>query len=137
MAEVLLKKNILMFSWAWVVLTRTTINFINKDTMDIKYDKSVSRLIVIRSSLQQLRTELIESGRVLKRLLKKPFPCANAVCTAVEKIHDLLHREGICSVWISARVNVDDGCRFVTNRQVHAVSMLFILCLDFTEYSSA
>ncbi len=48
-------------------------NFINKDTMDIKYDKSVSRLIVIRSSLQQLRTELIESGRVLKRLLKKPL----------------------------------------------------------------
>ena len=137
MAEVLLKKNILMFSWAWVVLTRTTINFINKDTMDIKYDKSVSRLVVISSSLQQLRTELIESGRVLKGLLDVQYPGANLVLAAVETIHNLLHREGICSVWISARVDVDDGCRFVTNRQVHAVSMLFILCLDFTEYSSA
>ena len=114
------------------MLTRTTINFINKDTMSIKYDKNVSRLIVIGTSLQQLRTELIESGRVLKGLLKKPFPCADAVCTAVETIHSLLHREGICDVWISARVDVDDGCRFVTNRQVHAVSMVFILCLDCT-----
>jgi hypothetical protein len=126
-----------MFSWAWVVSTRTTINFINKDTMDIKYDKSVSRLIVIRSSLQQLRTELIESGRVLQGLLDVQYPGANSVLAAVETIHNLLHREGICSVWISARVDVDDGCRFVTNRQVHAVSMLFIFCLDFTEYSSA
>jgi hypothetical protein len=114
------------------VLTRTTINFINKDTMDIKYDKSVSRLVVISSSLQQLRTELIESGRVLKGLLDVQYPGANSVLAAVETIHNLLHREGICSVWISARVDVDDGCRFVTNRQVHAVSMLFILCLDCT-----
>ena len=105
--------------------------------MSINYNKKISRLIVIGSSLQQLRTELIESGRVLQGLLKKPFPSANAVCTAVETIHDLLHREGICSVWISACVDVDDGCRFVMNRQVHAVSMLFILCLDFTEYSGA
>jgi len=72
--------------------------------MNINYDKNIARLIVISSSLQQLRTELIESGRVLKGLLKKPFPCVNAVCTAVETIHNLLHREGICSVWVSARV---------------------------------
>ena len=100
--------------------------------MSINYNKNISRLIVIGSSLQQLRTELIESGRVLQGLLKKPFPSANAVLAAVETIHNLLHREGICSVWVSARVEVDDGCRFVTNRQVHAVSMLFILCLDCT-----
>jgi len=62
--------------------------------MSINYDKDISRLVVISSSLQQLRTELIESGRVLKRLLKKPFPGANAVLTAVETIHNLLHREG-------------------------------------------
>ena len=76
--------------------------------MDIKYDKSVSRLIVIRSSLQQLRTELIESGRVIQGLLDVQYPGANAVLAAVETIHNLLHREGICSVWVSARVEVDD-----------------------------
>jgi len=100
--------------------------------MSINYNKNISRLIVIGSSLQQLRTELIESGCVLQELLKKQFPNANAVLAAVEKIHNLLHREGICSVWVSARVKVDDECRFVMNRQVHAVSMLFILCLDCT-----
>jgi len=100
--------------------------------MSINYNKNISRLIVIGSSLQQLRTELIESSRVLQGLLKKPFPSANAVLAAVEKIHNLLRREGICSVWVSACVKVDDECRFVTNRQVHAVSMLFILCLDCT-----
>ena len=98
--------------------------------MDINFDKSVSRLVVISTSLQQLRTELIESGRVLQGLLDAQYPGANAVLAAVETIHNLLHREGICSVWVSARVKVDDECRFVTNRQVHAVSMLFILCLD-------
>jgi len=100
--------------------------------MNIKYNKKISRLIVIGTSLQQLRTELIESGRVLQGLLDVQYPGANAVLAAVETIHNLLHREGICSVGISACVDVDDGCRFVTNRQVHAVSMLFILCLDCT-----
>ena len=100
--------------------------------MSINYNKNISRLIVIGSSLQQLRTELIESGRVLQGLLKKPFPSANAVLAAVEKIHNLLEHDDICDVWVSARVEVDDECRFVTNRQVHAVSMLFILCLDCT-----
>ena len=52
--------------------------------MCINYNKNISRLIVIGTSLQQLRTELIESGRVLQGLLKKPFPCANAVLAAVE-----------------------------------------------------
>jgi len=104
----------------------------NKDTMNIKYNKKISRLIVIGTSLQQLRTELIESGRVLQGLLDVQYPGANAVLATVETIHNLLHREGICSVWVSARVKVNDECRFVTNRQVHAVSMLFILCLDCT-----
>ena len=103
--------------------------------MSINYNKNISRLIVIGSLLQQLRTELIESGRVLQGLLKKPFPSANAVLAAVETIHNLLHREGICSVWVSVRVKVDDECRFITNRQVHAVSMEFILCLDYVIFS--
>ena len=105
--------------------------------MSINYNKNISYLIVIGSSLQQLRTELIESGRVLQGLLKKPFPSANAVLAAVETILNLLEHDDICNVWVSAHVKVEDECRFVTNRRVHAVSMLFILCLDFTEYSSA
>jgi hypothetical protein len=100
--------------------------------MSINYNKNISYLIVIGSSLQQLRTELIESSHVLQGLLDVQYPGANSVLAAVETIHNLLHHEGICSVWISARVDVDDGCRFVTNRQVHAVSMLFILSLDCT-----
>jgi hypothetical protein len=42
----------------------------------------------------------------------------------------LLHCEGICDRWVSARVEVDEGSRFITNRKVHVVSILFILCLD-------
>ncbi len=65
-----------------------------EDTMMINYNKKISRLIVIGTSLEQLRTELIESGRVLRGLLKKPCPDANAVLAAVETIHNLLYREG-------------------------------------------
>ena len=72
--------------------------------MSINYNKNISRLIVIGSLLQQLRTEPIESGRVLQGLLKKPFPSANAVLAAVEKIHNLLEHDDICDVWVSARV---------------------------------
>ena len=103
----------------------------------INYNKNISRLVVIGSPLQQLRTELIEIGLVLQELLNAPYPGADAVLAAVEEIHNLLHREGICSVWVSARVKVDDECRFITNRKVHAVSVLFILCLDYTKYAIA
>ncbi len=113
--------------------TRITINSINKDAMScINYIKDISRLVVIGSSLQQLRTELIESGHVLQELLKKPFPSADAVLAAVENINNVLHHEGICSVWVTARVDVNDECRFITNRKVHAVSILFKLCLNCT-----
>ena len=98
----------------------------------IKYNKDISRLVVIGSSLQQLRTELIESGNDLQKLLNKPFPNADAVLAAVEMIHNFLHREGICSVWVTAHVDVNDECRFITNRKVHAVSVLFSLCLHCT-----
>ena len=100
--------------------------------MSINYDKNISRRVVIGSSLQQLRTELIKSGHVLQELLKAAYPGADAVLAAVEEIHNLLHLEGICSVWVSAHVEVDDECRFVTNRKVHEVSMLFGLCLNCT-----
>ena len=115
--------------------TRVTINSINMDTLTmscIKYNKDISCLVVIGSSLQQLRTELIESGSDLRELLKKPFPNADAVLAAVEEIHNVLYREGIPSVWVTARVDVEDGCRYITNRKVHAVSVLFSLCLNCT-----
>jgi hypothetical protein len=39
----------------------------------------VSPCVVIELTLQNLRTELIEKGRVLKKLLKAAYPDANAV----------------------------------------------------------
>ena len=98
----------------------------------INYNKDISRLVVIGSPLQQIRMELIESGLVLQELLKAPYPGADAVLAAVQEIHNLLHHERISSVWVSARVEVNNECRFVTNRKVHEVSMLFSLCLDCT-----
>ena len=103
----------------------------------INYNKDISRLVVIGSPLQQIRMELIESGLVLQELLKAPYPGADAVLAAVQRIHNLLHCEGICDRWVSARVEVDEGSRFITNRKVHVVSILFILCLDYTKYAIA
>ena len=105
--------------------------------MSINYNKNISRLIVIGSLLQQLRTELIESGRVLQGLLKKPFPSANAVLAAVEKIHNLLEHDDICDVWVSAHVKVDDGKKIISNRDVRKVSVLLIARLDCTEQACA
>ena len=134
MAEVFLHDKSYVFTW---VLSTPNIKIKHQGTMKGKNYKKISRLVEISSTLQQLRKVLVEKGRALQGLLDVQYPGANSVLAAVETIHNLLHHEGICSVWISARVDVDDGCRFVMNRQVHAVSMLFILCLDFTEYSGA
>jgi hypothetical protein len=119
-----------MFSREVGCVDQNHIHSINKDTMSINYDKGISRRVVIGSSLQQLRTELIESGRVLQELLKAAYPGADAVLATVQEIHNLLHHERISSVWVSARVEVNNECRFVTNRKVHEVSMLFSLCLN-------
>jgi hypothetical protein len=92
--------------------------------------KKISPCIVIDSTLQNLRTELIERGRALQELLRKPFPSADAVLTAISSIHNLLHHEGrICNVWVTAHVKEDNTHRYITNKEVRAVSILFHLLL--------
>ena len=43
----------------------------------------VSPFVVIELTLQNLRTELIEKGRVLKKLLKAAYPDVNAVLKSI------------------------------------------------------
>jgi hypothetical protein len=97
--------------------------------------KKYSPCVVIESTLQNLRTELIESGHDLQNLLAVDFPGADAVHAAVERIHNLLQREGgIGTVWVTAHIREDDKCRYITNRDVRAVSIsiLFMFFLDCT-----
>ena len=97
---------------------------INKGTM--KGIKKYSPSVVIESTLQNLRTELIESGRVLQELLTVDFPGADVVHAAVSNILNLLHREGgISDAWVTAHVKEDNKCRYITNRDVRAVSILY------------
>ena len=85
--------------------------------------------VVIESTLQNLRTELIERGRVLEELLKAAYPGANAVLKAIMSIHNLLFHEGrIGDVWVTAHVREDDTCRYITNKKVREVSILFMFC---------
>ena len=84
---------------------------------------------VINLTVQNLRTELIEKGRVLEELLKAAYPGAGAVLVAIQSIHNLLFHEGrICNVWVTAHVREDDTRRYITNKKVRAVSILFMFC---------
>ena len=89
----------------------------------------VSPCVVIGLTRQNLRTELIEKGRVLKKLLKAAYPDANAVLAAILSIHNLLHHEGrIGDVWVTAHIREDDTRRYITNLKVREVSIVFIFC---------
>jgi hypothetical protein len=86
-----------------------------------------SPYVVINSTLQNLRTELIKRGRVLQELLKAAYPGAGAVLVAIQSIHNLLYHEGrICNVWVSAHVKEDDTRRYITNKKIRAVNILFM-----------
>ncbi len=63
---------------------------INKCTMKGKKNKNYSPLVEINSTVEQLREGLLDTGHSLQALLKADFPDAGAVCSAVEKIKDLL-----------------------------------------------
>ena len=80
---------------------------------------------------------LLEKGCVLQELLDVQYPGADAVCSAVGEIHNLLEHDDICNVWVSAHVKVDDGKKFLSNRDVCKVSVLLIACLDCTEHACA
>ena len=89
----------------------------------------VSPCVVIDSTLQNLRTELIKKGRVLKKLLKAAYPDANAILKAIMSIHNLLYHEGrIGNVWVTTHIREDDTRRYITNLKVREVSIVFIFC---------
>jgi hypothetical protein len=102
-------------------------NHIQHIIINEKGTMRVSPCVVIDSTLQNLRTELIEKGRILKKLLKAVYPDVNAVLKAITSIHNLLYHEGrICNVWVTAHVKEDDTRRYITNKKIRAVSILFM-----------
>ena len=96
----------------------------NKDTMKSSY------CVVIRSSLQQLREELLEQGRALTELLKPAYPDTKAVLAAIERIEFLMQDQtvDISDHWVTARVKTaDDGNRFLSDRSVREVRLYIVL----------
>jgi hypothetical protein len=100
-----------------------------------KKNKNYSPLVEINSTVEQIREGLLDdTGRSLQALLKADFPDVDAVCSAVEKIKYLLEDNpvDICDRWVSAHVVADNVNRFISNRNVRAVSILFIFCFNCT-----
>ena len=108
-----------------------------RGTMKSKIYKKFSCLVEISSTLQQLRTDLLEKGRALQKLLDVEYPGADAVCSAVGEIHNLLEHDDIYDVWVSAHVKVDDRKKIISNRDDRKVSVLLIARLDCTEQACA
>ena len=85
--------------------------------------------IAIESTLQNLRTELIEKGRILKKLRKAAYPDASVILKAIMSIYNLLYHEGrIGNVWVTAHIREDDTRRYITNLKVREVSIVFMFC---------
>ena len=97
--------------------------------------QKISSCVVIKSTLQQLRTKLFNEGFALGKLLEAKYPGADAVLSAVEKIKFLLedHPVDICGQWVTAHVVVGDKKKFISNCRVLKVSIfllfLLLLCL--------
>ena len=92
----------------------------NKDTM--KGEKITSR-VVIGSTLEQLRAELLEQGRALKELLIVAYPDVKAVLAAIRSIEFLMQdkTENISDKWVTSRVKTDEGTKFISNRTIREV----------------
>jgi hypothetical protein len=99
--------------------------------------KKYSSLVEISSILTQLRAALIKKGRVLQKLLEVEYPGVDAVCSAVGEIQNLLDHDDICNVWVSAHVKVDNGRKFISNRDVRKVRVLFFAISDCMEHACA
>ena len=134
MAEVFLHDKSYVFTW---VLSTPNIKIKHRGTMKGKNYKKFSRLVEISATLQQLRKVLLKKGCVLQELLDFQYPGADAVCSAVGEIHNLLEHDDICNVWVSAHVKVDDGEKIILNRDVRKVSLLLIASLDCTDHACA
>ncbi len=134
MAEGFLHNKSYVFTW---VLSTPNIKIKHRGTMKGKNYKKFLRLVEISSTLQQLRKVLLKKGRALQELLVVQYPGADAVCSAVGEIHNLLEHDDICNVWISAHVKVDHGEKIISNRDVRMVSVLLIASLDCMEHACA
>ena len=134
MAEVFLHNKSYVFTW--VVLT-PNIKIKHRGTTKGKNYKKISHLVEISSTLQQLWKVLLKKGHVLQELLDVQYPGADAMCSAVGEIHNLLEHDDICNVWVSAHVKVDDGEKIILNWDVRKVSVLLIASLDCTEHVCA
>ncbi len=97
----------------------------------MKGKKKYSSLVEVNSTLQELWDELLEKGHALQELLEAVYPDADAVRSAVGEIQFQLedHPVDISNQWVSAHVMVDGDRKFISNRRVCKVSILFISVL--------
>ena len=88
----------------------------------MKSEKITSR-VVIKSTLERFREELLALGCALKELLVVPYPDVDAVLAAMRSIEFLLEdqSENIRDKWVTSRVKTDKGTKFISNRAVHEV----------------
>ena len=115
MAEVFLKKHFNVFTGVGCVNQNH-----NKDTMK---SETITSRVVIKSTLERFREELLALGRTLKELLLVPYPDADAVLAAIRSIEFLLEdqSEDIRDKWVTSRVKTDEGTKFISNRAVREV----------------
>jgi ribosomal 50S subunit-associated protein YjgA (DUF615 family) len=88
----------------------------------MKSEKITSR-VVIKSTLERFREELLARGRALKELLEVAYPDADAVLAAIRSIEFLLEdqSEDIRDKWVTSGVKTDEGTKFISNRAVREV----------------
>jgi len=93
--------------------------------------KKITSCVVINSTLQQLREELLEKGLDLQMLLEVAYPDADAVLVAVKKIEFLLQdqSEDISDQWVTTHVVIGDKKKIISNLPVCKVSILSFFCI--------
>ena len=96
----------------------------NKDTMK---SEKITSCVVISSTLEQLREELLEQGRDLLSLLKVAYPDADVILVTIVKIEFLMQDqpEDISDQWVTARVVVGNKKRFISNLLVRKVRVYY------------
>ena len=97
----------------------------------MKGKKKYSSLVEIKSTLQELQKGLVDIGHAHRKPLEIVYPDAGVVRSSVLEIKHLLedHPVDISNQWVSAHVMVDGDRKFISNRRVCKVSILFISVL--------
>jgi len=69
---------------------------------------------------------LLEQGGTLKELLKVAYPDANAILAAIRSIEFSMQDqpEDLSDKWVTARVNTDEGTKFIIISHHHSVGAL-------------